>query len=205
MNKPSYVCSKCSKDFRRRWNAQRHNDTVHKGLSNINIKYKSRDNVNALKNNPGRYTPFFAAASKFCKYGQTRQNNAKDSPFTPFKIGSHLKKPNESAPTIDEGEREEFVNITTEKIAIQVEKLEKLFSGKMYPHAPAENTTKRICNIVAAALAMPDPIRYAQDMFTYYNRQYHSAKMIFYVAASYGIDTFEATVHLKNVLMEKYL
>jgi hypothetical protein len=106
---------------------------------------------------------------------------------------------------MDEGEREEFVNISTEKIAIQVEKLEKLFSEKLYPHEPAENTIKRLCSIVAAALAMPDPIRYTQDLFTYYNRQYYSAKMILYVAASYEIDTFGANVHLKNVLMEKYL
>ena len=59
---------------------------------------------------------------------------------------------------MDEGEKEEFVNITTEKIAIQVEKLEKLFSEKLYPHHPAENTIKRLCNIVAAALAKPVPI-----------------------------------------------
>lgn len=106
---------------------------------------------------------------------------------------------------MDEGEKEDFVNITTEKIAIQVEKLEKLFSEKLYPNEPVENTIKRLCNIVAAALAMPDPIRYTQDKFTYYNRQYCSAKMIGYVAASYGIDAFGATELLKNVLMEKYL
>lgn len=52
---------------------------------------------------------------------------------------------------------------------------------------------------------MPDPIRYVKDTFTYYNRQYYSAKMMGYVAASYRIDTFGATELLKNVLMEKYL
>ncbi|MDP9015481.1 MAG: hypothetical protein M3M87_01805 [Thermoproteota archaeon] len=106
---------------------------------------------------------------------------------------------------MDEGEKEDFVDITSEKMAIHVEKLEKLFFEKLYPHEPRKNTKKMLCNIVTAALAMPDPIRYIQDKFTYYHRQYYSAKMIEYGAESYGIDTFGATVCLKNVLMEKYL
>ncbi len=106
---------------------------------------------------------------------------------------------------MDEGEKEDLVDITSEKMAIHVEKLEKLFFEKLYSHEPCEKTKKMLCNVVAAALAMPEPIRYIQDKFTYYNRQYYSAKMIAYVAESYVIDTFGATVFLKNVLMEKYL
>ncbi len=61
MNKPSYVCSKCSRAFRRRWNAERHNDTIHKGLSSINIKYKS-GRVNSLKNRSG-FNPSYVTTS----------------------------------------------------------------------------------------------------------------------------------------------
>ena len=71
--------------------------------------------------------------------------------------------------------------------------------------SPMKEQKKMLCNTVDAALAMPDPIRYVQDTFTYYNRQYYSAKMTFYVAAYYGMVTFGATELLKNVLMEKYL
>jgi hypothetical protein len=35
MKKPIYVCSKCPKTFPRRWNAERHGNSVHKGLSKI--------------------------------------------------------------------------------------------------------------------------------------------------------------------------
>ena len=80
-----------------------------------------------------------------------------------------------------------------------------MFFEKLYPHEPHEKTKKMLCNIVFAALAMPDPIRYVQDKFIYYNRQYYSTKMINYVTMSYGIDTFNATEYLKNVLLVRYL
>lgn len=191
--------------FRRRWNAQRHNNDIHKGLSNINIKYKSGNSANAPINSPGRYHPSFASPSKPWIHGQMRQYNAKNFSFTPFKSGSSWKKPNKPVVAIDECEKEDFVDATSEKMAIHVEKLEKLFFEKLYPHEPREKTKKMLCNIVTAALAMPDPIRYIQDKFTYYNRQYYSTKMINYVATSYGIDTFKATEYLKSVLMDKYL
>jgi hypothetical protein len=106
---------------------------------------------------------------------------------------------------IDECEKEDFVDATSEKMGIHVEKLEKLFFEKLYPHEPREKTKKLLCNIVTAALAMHDPIRYIQDKFAYYHRQYYSTKMINYVATSYGIDTFNATEYLKNVLLTRYL
>jgi hypothetical protein len=63
MNKTAYGCSNCSKGFRRKYNAQRHVGTVHKGLSGVDIIYKPGNRVNALKNQPG-FNPSFAAASK---------------------------------------------------------------------------------------------------------------------------------------------
>jgi hypothetical protein len=171
----------------------------------MDIKYKSGNRVNALKNQPW-FNPSFAAASKSKDTKYLHQKNANDFSFRSFNNGvSSLRKMKRSVMPMDEGQKDDFLHETLEKMAIPFEKLEKLFSEKLYPHEPAENTIKRLCSIVTAALAMPDPIRYTQDMFTYYNRQYYSAKMILYVAASYRIDTFGANMHLKNVLMEKYL
>lgn len=35
MQRQIYVCSKCQKTFPRKWNAERHGSSVHKGLSKI--------------------------------------------------------------------------------------------------------------------------------------------------------------------------
>ncbi len=175
------------------------------GLSNINIKYKSGYGANAIENKPGRYHPSFAGASNPRRYGQMPQHNAIDSSFKPFNGGSPLKKPNESVVAMDEGEKQDFVDVISEKMGIHLEKLEKLFFEKLYPYQPRENTKKMLCSIVTAALAMPDPIRYIQDKFTYHNRQYYDTKMINYVATSYGIDNISATERLKNVILARYL
>jgi hypothetical protein len=175
-------------------------------LSNIKIKYKSGNSSNDLKDNPGRHHhPSFANPSKLRLHLQMRQHNSKGSSFTPFKSGSSWKKPSKPVVAMDECEKEDFFDATSEKMAIHVEKLEKLFYEKLYLHEPREKTKKMLCSIVPAALAMPDPIMYIQDQFAYYSRQYYSAKMINYVATSCGIDTFKATEYLKNVLLARYL
>ena len=144
MNKKSYVCSNCSKAFRRRWNAQRHNNDIHKGFSDINIKYKSGSRVDALKNKPDRYHSSFATASKFKKFKYVSQDNANESSFKSFNnSGFPIKKSNKPVVTMGEGEKDDFVDITTEKMGIHVEKLEKLFFEKLYPHEPHEKTKKK--------------------------------------------------------------
>ena len=203
MNKPSYVCSKCKRAFRRRWNAQRHTDTVHKGLSDIKFKHKQGNSANAI-NKPDRYHPSFAAASTPWKYRQMHQHNSKDSSFAPFNnSGSPLKKPNKSVVTMDEGEKEDFLNNTLEKMAISIERLEKLFFEKLC--IPRKNIENMLSHIIIAALAMPDPVKFIQDKFTYYNRQYYSAKMIKYVAKSYEMDYFAATEYLKSVIGQVFV
>lgn len=158
MNKPSYVCSKCSRAFSRRYNTQGHSDTVHKGLSNINIKYKSGNSVSAFKNKPDRYHPSFAGVYKPRKYGQIDQNNAKYPTFKPFNNGgSPLKKPKEPVVTMDEGEKEDFVDITSEKMANHLKKLERLFNEKLYPKEPTENIKK--CYTASLPLRWRCPIR----------------------------------------------
>ncbi len=135
MNKPTYGCSKCSRAFRRRWNAQRHIDTIHKGLSHIDIKYKSGNRVNALKNRPG-FIPSLAAVSKFMDLKYSHQKNANDFSFRSFnKGGSQLRKMNRSVMPMDEGQKVDLLYETLEKMAIPFEKLEKLFFEKLclYP------------------------------------------------------------------------
>src|SRR5215207_11639219 len=126
MNKPSYGCSNCPRAFRRRWNAQRHNDTVHRGLSNIIVINHERQNkVITLKNRSG-YHPSFAASTQSQKFKYVRRNNANDPQFKPFNNGS-LKKSNKAVRTMDYDEKEDFFYNTLEKMATLVEKLEKLF------------------------------------------------------------------------------
>ena len=205
MKNLKYICSKCSRTFSRRWNAQRHNDAIHKGLSNIAIKYKSGNSVKAVKNRYGLY-PSFSAASKSKEFKHLNQNDANDSSFKPFNnSGFHLKKPNKSVMSMGEGEKDDFLNNTLEKMAIPLEKLEKLFFGRLWLTTPNKNIQNILSCIVIAALAMPDPIKFIQDCLTYYNRQYYITKIIWYVAKSHGVDTFSATEILKNVLLSRYL
>lgn len=35
-----YICSFCSKKFGRKWNAHRHNNDIHKGLTSIDYQLK---------------------------------------------------------------------------------------------------------------------------------------------------------------------
>lgn len=132
MQNLKYSCSKCSWAFSRRWNAQRHNDAIHKGLSNIAIKYKSGNRVKAAKNRSVLY-PSFSAALKSKEFRHLNQNNANDSSFKPFNnSGSHLKKSNKSVMSMDEGEKDDFLNNPLEKMAIPLEKLEQLFFGRSW-------------------------------------------------------------------------
>jgi hypothetical protein len=48
MAKIKYTCQTCNKAFSRRWNAQRHNDSLHNGLSHISTKYISKDRNDAF-------------------------------------------------------------------------------------------------------------------------------------------------------------
>jgi len=205
MNKPSYGCSNCPRAFRRRWNAQRHNDTIHRGLSNIIIiNHEPQNKVNTLKNQSG-YHPSFAASPQSQKFRYARGNNANDPLFKPFNDGSPLKKSNKAVRYMDYEEKEDFFYNTLEKMAIPVEKLEKLFFEKIYPQDPRENTQNMISLIVNASLADPDPIGYIQDKLTYYTRQYYAAKVITYMAKYYRFDTFTATAYLRNMLSGKYM
>lgn len=205
MNKPTYGCSNCPRAFRRRWNAQRHNDTVHRGLSNIIIiNHEQQNKVNTLKNQSG-YHPSFAASTQFQKFKYARGNNANDPPFKPFNDGSPLKKSNKAVRYMDYEEKEDFFYNTLEKMAIPVEKLEKLFFEKIYPPEAHEDAQNMISGIVNASLADPDPTGYIQDKHTYHNRQYYAAKVIRYVAKYYRVDTFTATEYLRIILLVKHM
>jgi hypothetical protein len=101
MNKAAYGCSNCSKGFRRRYNAQRHVDTVHRGLSGVDIICKTGNRVNAPKN-PTGFNPYFAPGSKFKVLEYLNQKHANDFSFRSFnKGGSPLKKLNRSVMPMD--------------------------------------------------------------------------------------------------------
>ena len=107
--------------------------------------------------------------------------------------------------SMDKGEKDDFFNNILEKLAIPLQKLERLFFGGLWLNTLHENIQNMLSSIVIAELAMPDPIKFMQDCLTYYNRQYYITKMIAYVAKSCGVDTFYAAEILKNALLCRYL
>ena len=204
MNKTTYDCSTCSKGFRRRYNAQRHIDTVHRGLSGVDIIHKTGNRVNALKNQPG-FNPSFAAASKSRELKHLNQKNANDISFGSFNNdGSPLKKSNKTVIPMNEGEKDDFVYETLEKMTIPFEKLVKLFFEKPDLLKPCEDIETKLSFIFISALDSLDPVKVIQDNLDHYNRQYHANKMIEYVAKSNKISTFAATEYLKFKLADKY-
>ena len=59
-------------------------------------------------------------------------------------------------------------------MSISIERLEKLFFEKLC--IPRKNIENMLSHIIIAALTMHDPVKFIQDKFTYYNRQYYSAR-----------------------------
>ncbi len=174
------------------------------GLSNIDVKYKSGKTVNALENQSG-FNPSFASATKSMEFKNLHQKNANDFSFKSFRnSGSPLNKLNRSVIHMDEGEKEDLLYNTLEKMAIPFEKLEKLFFEKLYLLTPCDDVGKKISAIILAALESPDPVKVIRDNLTRYSRQYHGNKMIAYVATSGKINTFDATEYLKNKLADTY-
>jgi hypothetical protein len=204
MNKPPYVCSTCSRAFTRSWNAQRHIDSIHKGLSNINIKYKSGKTIDALKNQPG-FNPSFGPASNSKGLKYLNQKYANDSAFRSYNNGgSPLKKWNRPVMPMDEGQKEDLLYNTLEKMGVPFEKLEKLFFEKPYLLQPSEDVEKKLSFVIITALENPNPVKVIQDNLDHYNRQYHGNKMISYVAKNGRCSTFTATEYLKSKLEDTY-
>ncbi len=175
------------------------------GLSHIIVKHKSGNRVNALENQPG-FNPSFAVASKFKDSKYLHQKNANDFSFRSFSNGgSPIKKLKRSVMPMDDGEKEDLLYNTLEKMAIPFEKLEKLFFEKLYLYPQYKDAETKIFNMIIDALGKPDPAKAMEEYFIYHNKQYYSAKMIAYVAKYYDADTFTATELLKNVLLSKYL
>jgi hypothetical protein len=133
------------------------------------------------------------------------QKNANDPSFRAFNNGgSPLKKWNRPVMPMDEGQKEDLLYKTMEKMAIPFEKLEKLLFEKSPFLPPCDDFGKKLFAIFITALESPDPVKVIQDNLDYYNIQYHGNKMIEYVAKNGKINTFAATVYLKNKLADTY-
>jgi hypothetical protein len=166
--------------------------------------HNSRNRVNALKNHPG-FNPSFAAASKFKEFKYMNQKNANDFSFRSFnKGGSPFKKLNRQIMPMDEGQKEDLLYKTLEKMAVPFGKLEKLLFEKPSLLKPSEDVETKISFILVTALESPDPVKVIQDNLDHYNRQYHADKMIEYVAKFNKLSTFTATFYLKNKLADTF-
>ncbi len=189
MKKTIYGCSRCQKTFPRKWNAERHVISVHKGLSKIGSQFGNEVNpANSFRhlNNP---TVSYTAASKAKK----------------FKTSGFQKKLKESVnPMMDIEEREDdLLYGNLEKMIIPFEKLEKLFFEKMYRHEPPEKIDKILTNVIILASGSSNPAKVVQDYLTSFTRSHWTTKMISCVARSMGVDAVTAFAFLKSIALDE--
>ncbi len=205
MVSPKFVCGICSKSFSRRWNAQRHNDSLHYGMSCIDTKYIADNKENVFTNFNTHYPSTKATESSgfgISKHKPQTNTFRKHlfNPLDPFR-----KKPNNSFKFMNEDEKEQILYNTLEKMASPLEKLEKLLKEKTHVNVPYHEIDRILSNQILMALQMPNPVKVLQDLYTYYNRLYYSNKMILLVANSHNIDALTATEMMKTILLIKYM
>ncbi len=111
MVKPKFECRICSRSFGRRWNAQRHNDSLHNGMSSIDTIYIPEDKKNVFTNFNTHYPSTKATDSS--GFGITRHkppNNTfrkeLSNPLYPFR-----KKLNNSFKFMNEEEKSKSYTI----------------------------------------------------------------------------------------------
>jgi hypothetical protein len=201
-----YLCSFCSKKFSRKWNANRHNNDIHKGLSSID--YRSKKVINALNKPSSKITRGYSVNPKFKQFDNNFENNIYSSsrsppPFRSFNNNYLKEKSNKSIYYMNEQEKEDFLYRNLEKMSVSFEKLEKLFVEAPYLIMPYNNIHEILSNIIITALGKPDPVTHIQNKLALYTRLYCRNKLISFVAKSECMDSLAAIEYLKNILLSK--
>jgi|tagenome__1003787_1003787.scaffolds.fasta_scaffold20988661_1 hypothetical protein len=203
MNKLKYKCSICSKKFSRKWNAQRHNNTMHKDVASI--KYSSIGKLSS--NNQSKIYPYGLNISKF-KTSKSKLNNNKiksstySSPY-PIKSFNNFYQNNSnkySIKSINEDEKENLLYNKLEKMIIPFEKLEKLFVMEPSLIQGSGNIDTVLSNIIITALGQHDPAKFVHNHLSFYSGLYYRNKMILCVSRSLRIDILSTVEYLKSLL-----
>jgi hypothetical protein len=205
-NAVGYICSFCSKKFSRKWNAKRHNNDIHKGLSSID--YRLKKGIITLNKPSSKITRDYATITKVKQFDRNFENKKYPyslslSPFRSFNNNQFKKKSYKSIFYMDEQEKEDYLYRKLEQMSVPFEKLEKLFVEAPYLIMPLNNIQGVLSNIVITALGKPDPVIYIQNKLALYTRLYCSNKLISCVARNMNMDVTTAKEYLKNILSSK--
>lgn len=203
MTKLKYVCSVCSKSFSRKWNAQRHNDTVHKDTALI----RHSSNVRSF-NNKSKIYSHSLVKSKFKTVGSKFNSNPADSPASlsscQFKSFNNYYQndSNKFIMSVDEEEKENILYAKLETMIIPFEKLEKLLVMAPYLVQSNGNIDSILSNIIIMALGRHDPVKIIQNYLSLYSRLYYRNKMILYVSHFLKIPVISTIEFMKSLLPE---
>ena len=146
MRNPKWICNKCKQTLTRKWNAKRHCNTKHNGLSDSIISYREylmttitdsnpyrnfyTHNVNELRFQKRLFFPDETTNSSLHLYARSRQDSIDD--FT---------------------KRETMLSNTLDKIAPKYEEI-----GNLLSHIPEPKKSQILGGIISRALYADDPI-----------------------------------------------
>jgi len=205
MNKLKYKCSICSKKFSRKWNAQRHNNIMHKDVASI--KYFS--NAKLGSNSQSKIYSYGLNISKIKTSNSKLNNNIIKSStyYSPYPIKSfnnfYQNNANKSSIiSINEGERENLLYNKLEKMIIPFEKLEKLLTLTPSLIQDSGNIDSVLSNIIINALGKHDPAKFVQNYLSLYSGLYCRNKMILCVSRYLKMPVIPTVEYLKSLLSE---
>jgi hypothetical protein len=199
MNASGYLCSICLKKYTRKWNAQRHNNDIHKGLAIIDYQLQ---NGNLTFNKQTNTLLNYSATFKFNEKQNIFKNNNDISTFKPFnKI--YQNKSRTSILFMNEKEKENYLYYILEQMSVPFEKLEKLLIEKPSLIAPNIVIESFLSTMIIKALGMPDPVKTVHDNLAYYTRLHRRNKMISSVVTSEMMDVLSPIEYLKGILFNR--
>ena len=205
MGKIKYKCSLCSKRFSRKWNAQRHNNDIHKDIALI----KHSSNVKMDSNRQSKIYPYGLNISKFktanSKFDSEPINFTPRSLSYPFKSFNNCYQNNSKNPNVlmnddYDDEKETLLYNNLEKMIIPFEKLAKLFVMMPSLILGSGNIDTVLSNIIITALGKYDPAKFIQNYLSFYSRLYYRNKMILCVSRSLKLDFLPTVEYLKSLL-----
>jgi hypothetical protein len=174
MGRARYVCSSCSKDFTRMWNATRHKINQHQGMTEI---IPLGEFLLRKKN----YINFLSSGLSHSK---------------------HELRPISGRNTIIEEEDpgEILLNDTLAKLAPKIEELDQLLSQDY----AADLIQKLEGSFIIKALASPNPVKKFDETISSIRRGVRSGKMIKQAALYLGVSPMHAEKMLRHLLSSSH-
>jgi hypothetical protein len=196
MNASGYLCSICFKKFPRKWNAQRHNNDIHKGLAIIDYQFQ---NGNLTFNKQTNILLNYSATAKFNEHYNLFKNNNGISTFKPF---NKIYQNKSRTPILftNEQEKENYLFYILEQMSVPFEKLEKLLIKDPSLITHYIDIESFLSAMIIKALGMPDPVKTIYDNLAYYTRIHRRNKMISYTHPPETMDVLSPIEYLKGIL-----